>query len=347
VEFPRKCVTVTAGLPDSYFFAHTEEYEPKASIEAFAIINHGMRRGFFVLGGFTMKNKVRVFFIPAVLLMIAALATCSTTKPGSAVKKTALLVVSFGTSYNESRVKTIEAVEGTLAKAYPDYDQRRAFTSQIIIKKLKERDNLTIDTVTEAMKRLETEGVSDVVVQPTLVMNGKEYDDIIAEIKPFEGQFKRIRFGQPLLISDQDYDEFITVITGETNQYDDGNTAIVFMGHGTEHDSNRVYSSLNQKLKDKGFSHYFIGTVEAEPSLDDVIAEVAALAVKNVVILPLMIVAGDHATNDMAGDEEDSWKSVFESKGYTVTPVLKGLGEYPGVQQIFVRHVQDALASNQ
>jgi sirohydrochlorin cobaltochelatase len=293
-----------------------------------------------------MKSTVGFSFISLVLLMITALTACGTAKPAPKSHNAALLVVSFGTSYNESRAKTIEAIEETLAKTYPDYEQRRAFTSQIIIKKLKERDNLTIDTVTEAMKHLEESGVTDVVVQPTLVMNGKEYDDIVAEIKPFEGKFTRIRFGQPLVISDQDYNEFITAITGETKQYDDGNTAIVFMGHGTEHEANTVYNNLNQKLKDKGFSHYFVGTVEAEPSLDDVIAEVAALEVKNVVLLPLMIVAGDHANNDMAGDEEDSWKSILESKGYTVTPVLKGLGEYPGVQQIFVRHVRDALASN-
>jgi sirohydrochlorin cobaltochelatase len=289
-----------------------------------------------------MKNTIGL-----ALIAVTALASCSTAKSGSPAAKPALLVVSFGTSYNESREKTIEAVERTLAGAYPDYDQRRAFTSQIIINKLKERDGLVIDTVTEAMQRLQADGVTEVVVQPTLVMNGKEYDDILAEIKPFADTFKRLSFGQPLLISDQDYDEFVTVITEETKQYDDGSTAVVFMGHGTEHTANAVYSRLNEKLKEKGFSRYFIGTVEAEPSLDDVIAEVSAAEVQKVVLLPLMIVAGDHATNDMAGDEEDSWKSVFEAKGFAVTPVLKGLGEYPGVQQIFVRHVREALAGNQ
>ncbi|MDR2485359.1 MAG: sirohydrochlorin cobaltochelatase [Treponema sp.] len=294
-----------------------------------------------------MKHIFKFFCITAALVMIIEATACNTAKPASKDgQKPALLVVSFGTSYNESRAKTIDAVEQALAGAYPDYDQRRAFTSQIIINKLKERDGLTVHTVTEAMKQLEESGIKQVVVQPTLVMNGLEYNDIIAEIKPFAHAFDRIQFGRPLLISDKDYDEFITVITGEAKQYDDGKTAIVFMGHGTEHEANTVYRRLDKQLKDKGFSHYFIGTVEAEPSLDDVIAEVAQLEVQQVVLLPLMIVAGDHAVNDMAGDEEDSWKTVFESKGYRVTPILKGLGEYPGIRQIFVRHVQEALAGS-
>jgi sirohydrochlorin cobaltochelatase len=174
-------------------------------------------------------------------------------------------------------------------------------------------------------------------------MEGYEYDDVIAEIKPFERYFDSITYSLPLLISNADYTEVVDIITGETKQYDDDDTAIVFMGHGTEHEANATYTKLNQVLQARGFFNYFVGTVEAEPSLEDVIAEVENLNVNRVVLLPLMIVAGDHANNDMAGDEDDSWKTILESYGYEVVPVLRGLGEYPGIQNMFVRHVRDAV----
>ncbi|MDR0589804.1 MAG: sirohydrochlorin cobaltochelatase [Spirochaetaceae bacterium] len=290
-----------------------------------------------------MKHKPEFVAALALSLLVIVLGACSSVKPAVGPQKPVLLVVSFGTSYNESRVNTIEAIEKTLAAAYPDYEQRRAFTSQIIIDKLKKRDGLKIDNVTAAMKRLRSDGVKQVVVQPTHVMSGHEYDDVIAEIKPFEKYFDRIQYSLPLLISDQDYTDIVTIITDETKQYADDNTAVVFMGHGTEHEANATYAKLNRQLQARGFSRYLIGTVEAEPTLEDVIAETRKLNVKRVVLLPLMIVAGDHANNDMAGDEEDSWKTVFESYGYEVVPVLRGLGEYPGVRDMFVRHVRSAI----
>ncbi|MFP3090140.1 sirohydrochlorin cobaltochelatase [Treponema sp. TIM-1] len=290
-----------------------------------------------------MKNKLVSLTACALSLLLIALSACSSVKPAAGDQKPVLLVVSFGTSYNESRAKTIEAIEKTLAAAYPGYEQRRAFTSQIIIDKLKERDGLNIDNVTDAMERLRSDGVKQVVVQPTHVMSGHEYDDVIAEIKPFEKYFASITYSLPLLISDQDYTDIVNILTEETKQYADDNTAVVFMGHGTEHAANATYAKLSQQLKSRNFSHYLIGTVEAEPSLEDVIAETEGLKVKRVVLLPLMIVAGDHANNDMAGDEEDSWKTIFESHGYEVVPVLRGLGEYPGVRDMFVRHVGNAI----
>ncbi|MDR2630475.1 MAG: sirohydrochlorin cobaltochelatase [Spirochaetaceae bacterium] len=291
-----------------------------------------------------MKGKLKILTALVLSLSLIVLSSCSSVKPATGDQKPVLLVVSFGTSYNESRANTIEAIEKTLAAAYPGYEQRRAFTSQIIIDKLKKRDGLKIDNVTDAMKRLRSDGVKQVVVQPTHVMSGKEYDDVIAAIKPFEKYFDSIKYSLPMLISDEDYTELITVITEETKQYADDNTAVVFMGHGTEHEANATYAKLNQLLQARNFSNYLIGTVEAEPTLEDVIAETQKLAVKRVVLLPLMIVAGDHANNDMAGDEEDSWKTIFESYGYEVVPVLRGLGQYPGVRDIFVRHVQNAIS---
>jgi sirohydrochlorin cobaltochelatase len=279
------------------------------------------------------------------VLVVAALAACATSGSGEWSGKPVILVVSFGTSFNDSREKTIGAIENSIADAYPDYEVRRAWTSQIVIDKLKKRDGITIDNIGDAMKRLKKEGVRDVVIQPTHIMEGFEYDDVIKEVKPYQNNFASIKYGLPVLVSDNDYNDLINVITTETSQYNTGDTAVVFMGHGTEHASNSVYAKLNIMLKEKKFPRYLVGTVEAKPSLDDIIVELAKLNAKRVVLEPLMIVAGDHANNDMAGDEDDSWKTILESKGYSTVPVLKGLGEFAGVQQIFVRHVANAIGS--
>ncbi len=263
--------------------------------------------------------------------------------PTAEAMKPVLLVVSFGTSYNDSRDITIGAIENALADAYPDYEVRRAFTSQIIIDILKEREKLEIDNVTEAMDRLVADGVKDVVIQPTHVMNGYEYDDVIAEVTPYKDKFDSFKIGEPLLISDQDYSDVISAITTQTAAYDADGTAIVFMGHGTEHEANATYTKLQQKLIDAGHKNYFVGTVEAEPAVEDVLDMVKASGAKKVVLLPLMIVAGDHANNDMAGDEEDSWKSVFEANGFEVECVLEGLGQNTAIQQIFIKHVKAAI----
>lgn len=265
------------------------------------------------------------------------------TGAGAEPKEKAILVVSFGTSYNETRDATIGAVEKAIAKAYPDYDVRRAFTSQIIIDKLKERDGEEIDNVKEALDRLVADGVKELVVQPTHVMNGYEYDEMMEAVSPYEGKFDSIKYGKPLLSDDQDYEEMVQILLDETKDYNAEKTAIVYMGHGTEHAANATYSKLDKFFKDAGHANYYIGTVEATPSLDDVMQEVNKGGYDRVVLLPLMIVAGDHATNDMAGDEEDSWKTAFKSEGYEVECVLKGMGESTGVQKMFVEHAKDAI----
>ena len=267
------------------------------------------------------------------------------TDPDSAAdqNKKAILVVSFGTSYNESREATIGAIERSIADSYSDYEMRRAFTSQIIIDKLETRDGLEIDNVQEAMDRLIADGVDTLVVQPTHVMSGFEYDEMKEAIAPYEDQFVNLHYGLPLLSSEEDYAQVVSIITDETKEYDVAETAIVFMGHGTEHSANATYAKLQQSLTDAGHNNYFIGTVEATPSLEDVMAMVEESGASKVVLLPLMIVAGDHANNDMAGDEEDSWKTAFKEAGYEVSYVLKGLGQYQGIQQMFVTHAGVAI----
>lgn len=255
-----------------------------------------------------------------------------------------LLVVSFGTSYNDSRDKTIGAVEAALQEAYPDYEVRRAFTSQVIINILEKREGLKIDNVDEAMKRLIADGVKEVVVQPTHVMTGFEYNGLINKVIPYKAMFDKLTFGNPLLVDDADYEKIVNVLEEETKEYNKEGTAIVFMGHGTEHEANAVYTKLQETFVRAGHDNYIIGTVEAGPTMNDVIAAVKELGVRKLVISPLMIVAGDHANNDMAGDKEDSWKNVFTREGFEVECVLRGMGEYEGIHQMFVNHAAAAMS---
>ena len=295
-----------------------------------------------------MKKWTTILIVAAMLLCLCACGgeTENNTEVSEMTKSadTAILVVSFGTSYNDSREVTIGAIENAIADAYPEYEVRRAFTSQIIIDKLKERDNLEIDNVEEALTRAAADGIRNLIVQPTHLMHGFEYTDLKEMLEDYSDSFDQIVLGEPLLSSDEDFDVVIGAITDATKDYDDGETAIVFMGHGTEADSNVIYGQMQEKITEKGFANYYIGTVEATPSLDDVMASMEGKDYKNVVLQPLMIVAGDHANNDMAGDEDDSWKSILQSEGYEVTCILEGLGQNENVQKLFVDHVAAAIA---
>ncbi|NLG86766.1 MAG: sirohydrochlorin cobaltochelatase [Firmicutes bacterium] len=282
------------------------------------------------------------------LLMVTGCSTNSASSSGTNstpdAPKKVLLVVSFGTSYNDNRDLSIGGIEKALQTAYPDYEVRRAFTSQIIIDKLKERDNIEIDNVKEAMDRLVADGVKEVVIQPTHVMSGFEYDDVVKEVDTYKDKLDSLKLGKPLLASDADYDEVVSVITTETKAYDVDGTAIVLMGHGTEHEANATYAKFQKCLTDAGYDNYFVGTVEATPTLEDVIALVKASGATKVVLEPLMIVAGDHANNDMAGDEDDSWKTAFEAEGFEVECVIKGLGQFAGIQDLIVKHAGEMIA---
>ena len=254
-----------------------------------------------------------------------------------------LLVVSFGTSYNDNRRQTIGAIEAAMEEAFPEYSVRRGFTSQIIIDHVKSRDGEVIDNVTEALDRAVASGVKTLVVQPTHLMNGLEYNDVVAELASYADAFEQIAIGEPLLTSDEDFQTVMQAVVDATAEFDDGQTAICFMGHGTEADSNAVYAKMQQVLTDGGHEHYYVGTVEASPTVEDVLALVQAGEYQRVVLRPLMIVAGDHANNDMAGNEEDSWKSIFEAAGYEVVCQVNGLGELESIQNLLVDHARAAM----
>lgn len=256
-----------------------------------------------------------------------------------------ILVVSFGTSFNDSRRLTIGAIENAIREAFPEWSVRRAFTSQIIIDHVNKRDGVKIDNVKEALDRAVENGVKNLIVQPTHLMAGLEYHDLEEEVMSYADAFESITMGENLLAEDGDFEEVAKIITARTAEYDDGETAICFMGHGTEAESNAVYAKMQEVLTADGFKNYFVGTVEATPSLEDVMDAVGEGEYKRVVLMPLMVVAGDHANNDMAGDEEDSWKSQFEAEGYSVECVLEGLGQQPEIQQLYVEHLQKFVES--
>ena len=282
-------------------------------------------------------KKILVFLLALVLMAGCVGFSCAQEQ------KPVILMVSFGTSYNDSRDLTIGAVEAAVQDAYPDYEVRRAFTAQTVIDILRERDGLDIDNVAQAMERLIADGVKKVVVQPTHIMNGYEYDDVIREVGAYTDQFEMLAIGQPLLTHESDYEQVIAALLAQHEDAGSDEVALVYMGHGTEHYANATYSQLESMMHSEGYENAFVGTVEGFPRVEQVLAKVQAYGAKKVILAPLMVVAGDHANNDMAGDEEDSWKTVFTEAGFEVECVLEGLGQNEAIQAIYVEHVQQAL----
>lgn len=256
------------------------------------------------------------------------------------VLKRAILAVSFGTSYRETREKTIGAIENALRGRFAGYEVRRAFTSRMIIKKLAERDHIAVDTVAEAMERLVREGFEEVIVQPTHVMNGYENEDMLAQLERYRGCFRCFAVGEPLLSSGEDYRALARALRAELpDPGEDG--GVVLVGHGTDHPANASYAALAHYFTLEGMDKWTVGTVEGEPDAADVRALLRRTGVRRVLLAPLLIVAGDHAVHDIFG-KAPSWQAMLEEDGLEVTPVRRGLGEYEGVRELFVRHTDEA-----
>jgi sirohydrochlorin cobaltochelatase len=258
--------------------------------------------------------------------------------------KKAILVVSFGTSINESREKTIDIIEENIQKAHPGYRVYRAWTSKMIIRKLQRRDNTHIFTVAEAMEQMIKDEMEELVVQPTHIINGIENDIMKEEVESYSEHFKTIVFGTPLLTTTEDNESVIQAVAKEFSDIPK-DEVVVWMGHGSSHAANCVYETLDYSFKDFGYENMFMGTVEAYPSLEELMKQVKNYQPQKVHLAPFMVVAGDHAQNDMAGDEPDSWKSQFESEGFDVVCHIKGLGELNSIRNIYLDHVEQAIQS--
>ena len=293
---------------------------------------------------------------------------------GDEIGENELLVVSFGTSFNESRAEDIGGIEKALQEANPDWSVRRAFTAQIIINHVQARDEEVIDNVDQALARAKANGVKNLVVQPTHLMHGAEYDELMAALKAVEGDFETIRVAEPLLgqvgedasVINEDkaiVAQAVAATAAAEAGYEgedtaaalaaaaEDGTAFVFMGHGTAHVAKVSYSQMQTQMDELGYNNVFIGTVEGEPeetACDQIIEKVKAAGYKKVILRPLMVVAGDHANNDMAGDEEDSWKSMFTADGSfeQVDCQIEGLGRIPEIQALYAAHTAAALASD-
>lgn len=260
--------------------------------------------------------------------------------------KSVILVVSFGTSYTDNLDLTIGAIEADITAAFPEYEIRRAFTAQTVIDILRERDGIEVDNVIEAMDKLVADGATKVVIQPTHVMNGAEYDDIISEITPYADKFEVMAVGTPLLTAYEDYEAVIAALLADNENVGSPDTALVYMGHGTHHFANATYSQLEAMMHAEGYENAFVGTVEGFPTLEVVQAQVTAYGAKKIILKPLMVVAGDHASNDMAGDEEDSWKVILIEVGFEVECVLEGLGQNEDIRAIYIDHIKAAIAKS-
>ena len=274
-----------------------------------------------------------------------------------------LLVVSFGTSYNDSRVNDIKSIEDALQEAYPDWSVRRAFTAQIIINHIQARDGEKIDNMTQALERAVANGVKNLVVQPTHLMHGAEYDEMCAAIDDYRDNFDSVSIAEPLLgevgsdatVINADKEAVAKAITAaavEASGFDsleaakEAGAAFVFLGHGTAHVARVSYSQMSTQMQQLGYENVFIGTVEGEPeetACESVIEKVQAAGYTTVILRPLMVVAGDHANNDMAGSDDDSWKPMFEDAGLTVDCQIAGLGGIADIQALYIAHTQAAI----
>ena len=276
-----------------------------------------------------------------------------------------ILAVSFGTSFNDSRVADIKGIEDALQEVNPDWSVRRAFTAQIIINHVQARDGEKIDNVDQALERAVDNGVKNLVVQPTHLMHGAEYDELVEAVENYKDKCETVKIAEPLLgevgadadAVNSDKEAVAKALTAEAVKdagYDsldaakEDGTAFVFMGHGTSHTAKVSYSQMQTQMKDLGYDNVFIGTVEGEPeetSCESVIDAVEKAGYKKVVLRPLMVVAGDHANNDMAGDDDDSWLSMFKASGKfdSVDTQITGLGEIKDIQQIYVDHTAEAM----
>lgn len=253
--------------------------------------------------------------------------------------KKGIIVVSFGTTYEETRKLCIESIENKIREEYRDYLVLRAFTSQMVINKLKKRDNYIVDNPKEALGKMKEENIKEIYIQPLHIIPGHEYEKLLGQVNDFleENPDFKIKTGKPLLYSDIDYENVVDglELSKEEN--------LIFMGHGTDHEADISYKKLEKTFRDKGYENIHIATVEGETTLEDIIPKLRANKIKDVKLRPFMLVAGDHAIKDMASDEEDSWASILKANAFNIVSQIKGLGEIEAIQNIYLGHLEEII----
>lgn len=257
------------------------------------------------------------------------------------MSKKALLMVSFGASIR-SAFPAIANVEETVKKAFPEYAFFRAFTSKMIIRKLKRTKDIIIFSPEEVFEKLVSEGYEKVICQPTHIIPGMEYEKLLELAVSYKDKFTSLRMGSPLLTTDQDYEAVARIVMQEVRHPLLEDEAFLLMGHGTVHSANRVYCKMEHVLRDLGYDNAFVGTVEGFPDINYVRKRFCRKQIRRVYMMPLLIVAGDHARNDLAGDKEDSWKSILEKEGFETEVILKGIGEIDAIGELFAKHAKNS-----
>lgn len=289
-------------------------------------------------------NKIIFTLVLLGILCMSCLSNNKTKKKATGNKKV-IVVASFGTTHEDTRKKTIEACEKKIAESYPDYEVRRVFTSNMIRKILKKRENMEVDSLQECLDKLLNEGFGHVIIQPLHIISGEEYHVKILQVAAaYKESYKSITVGRPILSTIDDYGRTVEALKLQIPVQKQGE-AVIMMGHGTYHPANASYSCL-QLMLESHIPSVYIGCVEGFPTLDDILPKLEAQKITRVTLMPFMVVAGTHAKDDMAGDEPESWKSILEKKGYTVEVILKGLGENEGIRNMYVENVQDCIDGN-
>ncbi|MHC6180572.1 sirohydrochlorin cobaltochelatase [Clostridium sp. JNZ X4-2] len=261
------------------------------------------------------------------------------------ILKKGILVVSFGTSVLKALKNCIETTEDEISREFKGYEVRRAFTSGIIIRKLKRKMKINIDTVSEALDKMKDEGFSEVYVQPLHIMPGDEYDKVICDVNKYAVFFDKLTVGRPVLYKKNDYTIAAQALKSQIPDLRE-DEAVVLMGHGSSHPCNASYAMFQYILDDMGMKRIFVGTVEGYPVIENIIPKLEENRIRSVTLMPFMLVAGEHALNDMAGEDSSSWKEILEDKGFEVSAYIHGLGENRAFQKIYVQHIKDCIKGN-
>jgi len=278
----------------------------------------------------------------AIIALCAAVSVYAQVENHSSKKE--IIVASYGTTYNKTRTITIGGIENAFREAYPDYKIQRVFTFQYFIDKLQSKAGLKVLNIEEALEKAISEGVEEVVIQPTFVLSGNELNKFIERAKAYESKFKKMTISSPLITTKEDMKAVARIFVDRTAEYDDGKTAICIMGHGNDSESNKMYKQMEKYLHKSGKKNYFVGTVHDDSSVDEILKVMHKRdCYKNVVLIPMMITSGEHIINDMAGEGPESWKSIFSRLGFNVTCIFEGMGQYYDIQMMFVNHTRKAL----